>query len=429
MRIQRLLLPVALAGLLLAACGDEDTTEPAIVLDGNNTNNATNNANNGTNNANNGGNNANNVANNGGNNANNGGNNVTPRGDIDVIFEETLEVAGDSMTFDFEVPDDAVSVTVSVVGSSPYFYTLNQWTQGDGVDVVTQNWISSDEGSPQLCLGCAQRVTAAEGAFAALMPGHPGVELVPGTHTVKVYAFERSQFNFMPYSGQVDVWVLAKRAPAEPTTGVLDVNLFFTGADGLTAETAQTDADFQKVLDDVNFLYEQANIELGNITYNDIDERFQVIEDAGQPGSDLNEMFKLSANAPPGVNIFFCDDLAIGGQFGGFGVLLGIAGNIPGPAWKNGTPRSGVALALKRTPEAPTPLFKVFAHEVGHFLGLYHTSEQNLGFGPRIHDQLTDTGEDDLTLLMHAQGSGNTLTESQGQVMRLNPWVRHEGGQ
>ena len=30
---------------------------------------------------------------------------------------------------------------------------------------------------------------------------------------------------------------------------------------------------------------------------------------------------------------------------------------------------------------------------------------------------------------MHAQGNGDTLSESQGRVVRHNPWVRTSGGQ
>jgi len=125
--------------------------------------------------------------------------------------------------------------------------------------------------------------------------------------------------------------------------------------------------------------------------------------------------------------VFFVEDLltgAAGSQ--GFGILLGVSGGIPGPAGLMGTGRSGVVLALKRSAQAPTPLYKVFSHEVGHFLGLYHTSEQNFGGGQQIHDQLPDTPENDPTMVMHNSGNGDILSASQGSTMRLNPWVRQE---
>ena len=64
------------------------------------------------------------------------------------------------------------------------------------------------------------------------------------------------------------------------------------------------------------------------------------------------------------------------------------------------------------------------AHEIGHFLGLFHTSEQAI-FGPQIHDPLPDTPENDDAYLMFNTGSGDLLSEWQGQVMRSNPWVSH----
>ena len=65
------------------------------------------------------------------------------------------------------------------------------------------------------------------------------------------------------------------------------------------------------------------------------------------------------------------------------------------------------------------------AHEAGHFLGLFHTSEQNFGLGGGIHDPLPDTPDNDESYLMFNTGAGDKLSPWQGRVMRSNPWVRH----
>ena len=60
------------------------------------------------------------------------------------------------------------------------------------------------------------------------------------------------------------------------------------------------------------------------------------------------------------------------------------------------------------------------AHEVGHYLGLFHTSEL---FGAQ-HDALDDTPRDDTQNLMHFSTSGDQLSHHQAVVAANNPWVR-----
>ena len=118
---------------------------------------------------------------------------------------------------------------------------------------------------------------------------------------------------------------------------------------------------------------------------------------------------------------------------GGFGVILGVSGGIPGPVGVQGSPRSAVIVDVS-VPEAAgdVPFGFTMAHEMGHFLGLYHSSEMSIPFAglPQIHDPLADTAENDTSNLMfyEASGGGTTLTDDQGVVVRGNPWVRHSTG-
>jgi hypothetical protein len=414
----RKLLPLVLM-LGSMACSD-DSEEVLFVIDDNNqTNNSTNNqtvsqSNNETNNQTTG----NNLV-------------VFPRPDLVTLLEQDLVTAENGVAgpFQFDVPPNTQSVVITIVGDSPAQYTVRHWNNGDSSPLVNLGWLGTDPGAPSLCLGCPQRVTSSEAAFAAMAPTNPVVSIKPGTHEFSVLSFKLlGLFNQTPVAGPARVIVTAKVMPTVPTAGTLDVNLWFSGALGLTAATAATDTNFQKTLADVNAVYAQVGLKLGRITYNDIEGDFNVIENVIGAGSDLAGLFAQSANAPQdAVNVFFVEDLltgAAGGQ--GFGILLGVSGGIPGPTGIMGTGRSGVVLALKRSPQFPSPLYKVFSHEVGHFLGLYHTSEQNLGGGQQIHDQLPDTPENDPVMVMHNSGNGDKLSASQGSTMRLNPWVRQE---
>lgn len=420
--IRRILIMTMCAGFI-SACGGDDPEETLYIIpDGsNNRTTGSDDASDGT------------ASNNssGSNNETTGGLTSFERPDLVTLADEDIVFADNGVSSDvsFDVPASTQSVVVTVVGSSPGQYTVRHWLNGDGSALMPLGWLGSDQGAPLLCLSCPQRVTGVEGAVAGMVPTNPHVSVKPGRHTVSLYSFKQNGLFGTPgpYGGLARVIVTAKVADAAPTVGVLDLNLWFSGYDGLTAETAKTAPSFQQTLRDVGVVYGKVGIKLGRITYNDIEGDFNIIENAILPGNQMKELFKQSANAPQdAVNVFFIEDLLTTSQGQpGFGILLGVSGGIPGPVGMMGTERSGVVLALKRSPQAPTPLFKVMAHEVGHFLGLYHTTEQNQG-GAVVSDQLDDTPINDATYLMHSSGNGEILSPSQGVTMRLNPWVRQE---
>lgn len=354
----------------------------------------------------------------------------TERDDLVTVLDDTpVQLAGGvGGSISFEVPDDAVSIAVRVVSDSGDSFNLAEWVDGAGYDLVAAGWIQREQ-APAMCTTCNVRVSGALSAFAALAPNNERGFFSPGTHEITVYGYRVSGFSFAPSDADATVSVVIKRAPAEPETGVLDLNLHFTGSGGWTADTAPDDAEFQAVLDGVRDIYSGVGLELGVINYFDIDPSYRVIEGLEEADDDLALLFAESAGNPQAVNVFFVDELISGGPFGGFGVVLGIAGGIPGPPLMQGTTRSGVAIAVEshNNPELGlnASLSTTMAHEVGHFLGLFHTSEVDFGFGQQLHDPIDDTPQNDATYLMFNTGEGNVLSPFQGRVMRLNPWVRH----
>ncbi|MCC6624063.1 MAG: hypothetical protein IT385_22600 [Deltaproteobacteria bacterium] len=366
--------------------------------------------------------------------------------------EEVEIVLGASRAFSFDVPANTVSITISVVGDAGGSYAIDRWHGESGTDLVASGWLARE--GTGLCLSCRNRITVAQGAFAALAPNNPDATIELGRHTVSLLGYVPAvvrqdvgavcgdgtcaffdQFQCpetdcasAPFTGTVLVWVHAKVAGASaelPETGVLDLNLHFTGAQGLTAASAPTDATFQANLESMRTIYRQVGIELGDITYRDVDTRFQVIESMDGPESDLQELFRQSDGNRNALNLYFVDELSAG-ALGGLGVILGVSGGIPGPTLLQGTHRSGVAIAIKPVQGLPAGVDTTMAHETGHFLGLFHTSEQDFGgFGPQIHDPLPDTPQNDESYLMFNTGAGDKLSPWQGRVMRSNPWVRH----
>lgn len=366
--------------------------------------------------------------------------------------EPVVLTGGSSMNVVVEVPEDVVSITVSVLGESDGMYGLAQWRGPDDVALVTPGWLDAG-GQTGICLDCDNRIALSEGDFAALAPNNPSAVVTAGAHVFSVYGVRQppngpggcgdgrcdaagfEQFTCaqdcqpVPLSGEVFVSVHAKVVTGGeiPDTGVLDLNLHFTGAKGWTAATAPTDPELQGLLDSVRTLYSQVGIRLGEISYRDVGAEFKVIESVQGADSDLMALFQASDGAlAGGLNLFFVEELSAG-AFGGLGVILGVAGGIPGPPLVAGTHRSGVAISVKEIDGAPAGIDTTIAHEMGHFLGLFHTSEQSFfGLAPEIHDPLPDTPDNDESYLMFNTGAGTVLSPWQGRVMRNNPLVRHE---
>jgi len=372
---------------------------------------------------------------------------------LTLIDQRVVTLSGGvSAPITVNVPAGVVSVTLSVLGDVDGLYGVGSW-QGEGDRVlVTDGWMDGDDGALGLCLSCPNRIALSEGDFAAIAPNNPAATVESGPYTFTAVGHRPKEVTqsmqgqcgdsictlldqfqcpkdcaALPIDGDVVVSVHAKLAPeaAVPETGVLDLNFHFTGARGWSAASAPTDADFQAIVDAMRTLYAQVGVSLGELTYRDIDPSFATIESVQGADSDLMQLFATSeGNASNAVNLFFVDEISAG-SFGGFGVILGVSGGIPGPPLTQGTWRSGVAISVQEVEGAPAGIDTTMAHEVGHFLGLFHTSEQNFGFGDQVHDPLPDTPENDATYLMFNTGAGSILSPWQGRVMRSNPWVRH----
>lgn len=204
----------------------------------------------------------------------------------------------------------------------------------------------------------------------------------------------------------------------------IDLNIYLVGLTDLDATSAPSDPQFQAVLAEFNRVFRQTGLTLDEVRYNSLPEhvesRFEfirsseaianLVEHSNPPGDTLEDALSL--------NVFLVRDIV--------GSVLGISQGIPGPAGLHGAPSSGIVVAADYYDQEPEWLGQVIAHEAGHYMGLFHTTETNR----RYHDPLADTPDcDDLStcearenlMFPYALQRPPSLTRQQAWVLRMNP--------
>jgi hypothetical protein len=339
--------------------------------------------------------------------------------------------------------------------------------------------------------------TAALRPFAA---GGAG-QLTPGRWTLVVsdFAFECSSQGAScqggARTGRYDVTVITKGASGGgiPAMGALAVAVHFaTTATSdpqrplpLAGASLESDADVHRLGTTLATLFATAGV-TANVSFDLLDTSVRsafatgINVDVAGPCSPLAQLFQsLPQTAPAALNVFLVSELH-GGATGG-NIVVGIDGTIPGPAGIPGTVASGAAVGTTDlragSCAGSAPDFAacgddrtayIIGHEIGHFLGLYHTSEAE----GTLFDPLRDTpqcrcsqcaptaersaghcadaanapttpyqvnvadctgatpsgcagGGDNLMFwLFSPSRSKGTLTAEQGQVIRANPLVQ-----
>jgi hypothetical protein len=265
----------------------------------------------------------------------------------------------------------------------------------------------------------------------------------------------------------------------------LNVNFYVVGAENtragvpFTAAAAVTDPNVQRMVATYKSLFSAAGITINTPRFFDVTAQQQAefgtitVGSTGSPGpcDPIDQMFLISA-ANPGtaMNVFLVSAIHDQTSQGPF-TVVGIDGTIPGPAGIAGTIHSGAVVSMGNlffgncsggfnaaTCGADAVAY-IAAHETGHYLGLFHTTESD----GLLFDPLTDTGKcqcaqcatssqvaqcntknppmigpsqcigtpssclggDNLMFWAFAAGiSTGVVTAEQAHVMRLNPTVQ-----
>ena len=249
--------------------------------------------------------------------------------------------------------------------------------------------ITSDDGTEHLTPGGEQISLSNEFSPSVNTASVPSRDFDPKVDGEKTYTatveVASSESGRTPAAEKSLTFTVNTKADSDLRNGRLSVNIFLVG------ELAQTDAIravIDSALEEMIAIYrDEAKITV-DITKLDVD------GPSSLPSPFLGSAFYLAAasGAPsPAVNIFVGSDIEDGD-----GSILGISASIPGPP--NPTLLSAVAVSLIAgagpdgvySSENVRTLGETFAHEAGHFIGLFHPVEL-IGLSVIGNDPLTDT--------------------------------------
>ena len=272
-----------------------------------------------------------------------------------LAVTEITQTAG--YTGSFVVPSNGISFLLSIfkdTNAGVGFYSLDD---PDGTDILSASSTPNlyNDASGSLVLNRYANV---------LVPQSPSFSAKAGTWTFKAYTNDRVN--------------LALRTGSTPSVATIVVQPYITG-------TTWSAGDISAALSVMSGIYSANGITLTiNSTITISDTQYSAVSGTF---TDSTTSALVTQGSTATVNLFFIEDYS-----GSWSGILGNAAGIPGSmgianSW-NGVLNSLSAHAFGTTLDSQL-LGETAAHEMGHQLGLFHTTES----GGTVFDIISDTAE------------------------------------
>ena len=280
-----------------------------------------------------------------------------------VIYEITQTVGSDGLLAGFfVVPEDGVSFLLSIFLGSNYNIKFDSLTDPSGKDIL------SASSTPNLYDASSGNI-GTPGYANVLVPQSPSFSAKAGTWTFKANTNDRVS--------------IALRTGSTPSAATITIQPYITG-------TIWSASDISVALIIMKRIYSKNGITLTiNDTITISDTQYAVVS-----GTFINSTTSalVTQGSTDTVNLFFIEDYCFSSPCSWSGIL-GNAAGIPGSmgtanSW-NGVLISLAAHAVSGNTLDSQLLGETAAHEMGHQLGLFHTTES----GGAEFDILTDTAE------------------------------------
>lgn len=294
------------------------------------------------------------------------------------IGSELLAIGQMTKSYEIEVPDDAISLTIVVDGGSASDIDIANVVSPSGARLV-------NNASGIYPFGYTSALAFGQSALGFSAPYNANYTFEPG-------AWRFNARHAASSDGQARELTLYYHIKTKPGRK-MDLNFFIVAIEDCEGPD---DANMARFIEATRIAIRNLGLELGqydiyNLT-SDKARELSIVDpelDSDRNGNpdDMDELFMISSIAEnERLNVFLVNRFA---QWD----YLGIAGGISGPMGLQGTRASGVAInsfgSLEMLARYATAQAETVAHEIGHYIGLTHTTESN----GRFFDSISDTPE------------------------------------